>query len=151
MQRRQFLGVSLILPTGMALRPTETSSGVLFGTVRDFMGEWRNVDTKTNNINRVVFTPSSSFLGGADVQVYGKCGSGECKWQKVRGAWLGPEQKNRFKVRIPSKHRGWTIYAYRRIEFLLESYNLMHYQMLTDFVPADGRKDYYSTGTLERV
>jgi hypothetical protein len=151
MQRRQLLGAAFILPAVSMMGSSPATGAVLFGTAEDFMGEWKNVDRKTKTIKRITFSPPSSFVGGADIQVYGKCGSGECKWQKVTGTWLGPQKKDRFKVRIPSKHQGWTVYAHRHIEFLLESYERMHYQMLTDFVPGDGRKDYYSSGTLKRI
>ncbi len=117
-----------------------------FGNSSDFVGEWKNVNRNTRSISRVVITPGGG-LTPVYVQIYGKCGSGECKWKRGDGSFIRSE--NSVKTRVFSINSAGYVFATRDVILRLESNGTLSYQVTTDFANRN-RQDYVSTGSLKR-
>ncbi len=119
----------------------------LFGNSSDFVDTWRNVDTHTHDVTRVVITPHAG-IPPVYVQSYGSCGPDECDWGRVDGFWASTGT-DAMKARFFAKNGAGYVFATRKVTLQLESAEILAYQVRTDFADPN-RQDYVVSGRLRR-
>ena len=102
--------------------------------VEPFVGAWRNVDTKTGGITRIVIEPAGSRK--VDVKRWGRCRPADCDWGKPRTVDLARADAGRMGV---TWNAGFAVKT-QSIERLADG--RLQVVTHTKFTDGSGRRDY---------
>lgn len=115
--------------------------------VNDFLGQWRNQNTSTNDVTRVTVTQSGGTLR---VNVFGSCTPTDCDWGVVNAtafaATAAGNVNNDADVVLATYTQG---FARKTVLLRLNGANIA-YEVFTEFTDGSGRANYRTSGRLVR-
>jgi len=115
--------------------------------VNDFLGQWRNQNTSTNDVTRVTVTQTGGTLR---LRVFGSCTPTDCDWGIVNAtafaASAGGNVTNDADVVMATYTQG---HARKTVLLRLNGANIA-YEVFTEFTDSSGRANYRTSGRLVR-
>jgi len=114
-------------------------SSVSFAGLNNFAGTWKNVNTRTKGITKLVISVKGRT---ATVHAWGKCQPRDCDWGTVRAHYDRDGT-------LWATHS--TKIAIRSLLFNMKGKNMMKAQVLTHFIDKSHRKDYRSVESFKRA
>lgn len=116
--------------------------------VNDFVGQWTNQDTNTNDVTRVTVTRTGANLR---INVFGSCSPTDCDWGAVNAtafaATAGGNINNDADVMMATYTQG---FARKTVLLRLNGANIA-YEVFTEFTDSSGRANYHTSGRLQRA
>ncbi|MBT8490070.1 MAG: hypothetical protein KJN62_03385 [Deltaproteobacteria bacterium] len=110
-----------------------------FSGVNNFAGTWKNTNTKTRGITKLVISVKGRT---ATVHAWGKCRPRDCDWGKVRARYY---KNNSLRAAYKTK------IAKRSLVLTLKGKNMLKASVKTHYTDKSGRKDRKNTYTFKRA
>jgi len=114
-------------------------SSVSFAGLNNFAGTWKNVNTRTKGITKLVISVKGRT---ATVHAWGKCRPKDCDWGTVRARYY---KNNRLKAAYRTK------IATRSLVLTFKGKNRLKASVKTHYTDKSGRKDSKNTYTFKRA
>ena len=114
-------------------------SSVSFAGLNNFAGTWKNVNTRTKGITKLVISVKGRT---ATVHAWGKCRPKDCDWGTVRARYY---KNNRLKAAYRTK------IATRSLVLTFKGKNRLKASVKTHYTDKSGRKDRKNTYTFKRA
>jgi len=114
-------------------------SSVSFAGLNNFAGTWKNVNTRTKGITKLVISVKGRT---ATVHAWGKCRPRDCDWGTVRARYY---KNNSLRAAYRTK------IATRSLVLTLKGKNSLKASVKTHYTDRSGRKDRRNTYTFKRA
>lgn len=123
-------------------------AGAAHAAVNDFVGQWTNQDTSTNDITRVTVTRTGGTLR---LNVFGRCSPSDCDWGAVNATAFASTAAgnvdNDADIVMATYTQG---FARKTVLLRLNGSNIA-YEVFTEFTDSSGRSNYHTSGRLQRA
>jgi len=114
-------------------------SSVSFAGVNNFTGTWKNVNTRTKGITKLLISVKGRT---ATIHAWGKCQPKDCDWGTVRARYhMNNSLRTAYKTTI----------ATRSLVLTLKGKNSLHASVKTHYTDKSGREDRRNTYTFKRA
>jgi hypothetical protein len=115
------------------------------GEASDFIGNWKNPDSKASGLMHVAISPNGG--NRVDVRAYGDCHPMECDWGIVQGdVYYDNPKSDHVSVIVATFHFGL---AHRQITFHKGPDGKLFFEMLVKLDDNSGRHDFSTVGYLK--